>query len=309
MKKAHLISGIVLVAVIVTAVVIHFSTHLKDHTIKTDVTQNADTKVNITNYVPVASGTDIDSGATSINLSAGQTTSVACTATLTDNNSCTEISAADAVLYRTNIGGGATCSTDANNCYNVSCVISDCTGPTDTAALATCTFSVEYYADPTDPGSANAGTDWTCQITPTDGGGAGTADSKTIEMATTRGLDVTDEIDYGTLALAADTGATNQLVTIRNTGNEDMDPEISGTDMACTVGSIPVANLKYDQNDVTYASLSQTLAATAATYNLTLPQRTNGVVTDDVYWGLSMPTTGVGGSCTGQNTFTAVSGI
>jgi len=125
-------------------------------------------------------------------------------------------------------------------------------------------------------------------------------------MATLSALDVTAAIAYGSLALGADTGAGNQTVTITNTGNEAIDSQLSGTDMTCTSGSIPVANQKLDTSNVTYASLGTNLSGTPTTLEVDLPQRTGAAVTDLVYFGLAIPATGVSGSCAGTNTFTSI---
>ncbi|MBU0646660.1 hypothetical protein KJ611_04315 [Patescibacteria group bacterium] len=266
------------------------------------------TSVNITNAAPSASGTSIDSGAASVSLTENTTTAVSVGVTVTDNNGCTDIATVDAVFFRTNVGGGSGCTPDDNDCYAVACTLDggSCTGGADLTGTYTCALTIQYFADPTDAGSTYAATDWTAEITPYDSSGAGSTDTDTIEMNTLTALDVTAAINYGTLALNSDTGGTNQTTVITNTGNEAIDSQVSGTSMGCTVGTIAVGNQKYATSDVTYASLTDTLSGTPTTYELVLPQRTAGVITDDVYWGLATPASGVSGSCTGTNTFTAV---
>jgi len=273
------------------------------------------TSATVSNALPVASSASIDSGNASVTLTENTTTNIVCTATVTDNNGCEDIENGTAVFYRTNATGGASCSDDDNDCYSSETCTEDggsCTvGGSDLTSTYTCTIAVQYFADATDAGSANEATDWTCEITPIDGTGSGTADTDTIEMSTLTALDVTGTIAYGSLALGADTSTSNQTVTLTNTGNEDMDPQVSGTNMSCSLGSteIDVAQQKFGLTDVTYGSLTWALSGTPTARDFTLPQRTSTAVTDDSYWGLAVPSTGVGGTCSGTNTFTAASGV
>lgn len=272
---------------------------------------DAATSATIGNTLPVASATSIDSAAASITLTENTTTAVVCTATVTDNNGCADITTGSAVLYRTDVAGGSGCTPDDNDCYTTTCTVDggSCTGGADLTSLYTCNISAQYFADPTDVGAVHAATDWSCTVTPTDSVGNGTTDTDTIEMDTLTALNVTATIAHGSLALNSDTGATNQTTTIINTGNESLDAQISGTAMTCDVlGSLAATQQKYDVSDVTYASLTYTLDGTPTTRTLTLPQRTSTEVSTPVYWGLAIPASGVSGSCTGTNTFTAIAG-
>lgn len=264
--------------------------------------------------LPVASSVSIDSGATSIDLSEGTTKNVVCTATVTDTDGYTQITSVEAKLYRTGVGAGAV--DDNANHYTLSgdteCVPSNGSGTTEDY---TCTFAVYFYADPTDVGSTYETDDWTCQVTPSDGAGVGTADTDTIEMDTLIALDVTATINYGTLALGADTGTTDQTTTVTNTGNAQIDIQLDGygaTDgdgysMTCTIGTIPIGNERYSLTAATDWSTKTQLTDTATT--LTAFDLAKGASsTKDVYWGFGLPSTGVGGSCSGKVNFTAVSG-
>ena len=168
---------------------------------------------------------------------------------------------------------------------------------------------MQFYADPTDVGAPQAATNWTFQATPSDAGGAGTPGTDTEEVNSLTALNVTAAINYGTLALGANTDLTNQTATITNTGNRSLNSQLSGTAMACTIGSVPIANQKYSDVAFDYDLAGTALSGTPATLVLTLPQPTNDVspvITDDTLWGLGMPASGVSGSCSGTNTFTAL---
>lgn len=211
--------------------------------------------------------------------------------------------------------GAAVTPDDANNIYTATTTLDagTCTtGGADLSATYTASISVQYYADPTDAGSANAATNWIAVVTPVDHTAPGTAAWHTTEMGTTQALSVTASITYGALALGANTGITNQPTTVTNTGNVVIDTELKSSDheaaMACTAGEIPVANEKFGLSDVTYGSLTSVLAGSASHVDgaTGITQRTDGVSSDIIYWGLGMPADGVSGTCSGSIVFTAV---
>lgn len=272
---------------------------------------------------PVASLVSIDSGADSVVLNTGTTKNVVCTATVTDDEGYEDIVSVEAKLYRTGVGVGA--SDDNNNHYTVSgdsqCVPSNGSGTTEDY---TCTIAAYYYADPTDTGSIYEDDNWTCQVTPSDVGGPGTADTDTIEMDTLMGLSLsTDTISYGTMDLGTNTGVNNQDVNIINEGNVRIDVQFDGYGtidgdgkaMVCNPGSILIGNEKYDIDEsptADYDDLAFQLTDTAVERDWDILQRTNdssqeqGVDKKWIYWGLAIPAEEVGGSCSGYVTFTAV---
>lgn len=261
------------------------------------------------NTLPVASNVSIDSGAASVDLSENTTTNVVCQATITDDDGCDDLVDVDAVFYYSGVSAGD--ADDDNNHYSVTCSLvgGSCTGGVDTDAVYTCTFATQYYAEPTSAGP-NAAENWQCQVTPNDDAGAGTPASDDIEMNVLAALNATASISYGTQAPGTNTGTTNQTIAITNTGNTQIDAQLSGTDMTCTTNSIPVGNQKFDTLSVSeaYASLNNTLTSSATEYDFDIAKRTGSVTTFDTFWGLAFPT-GVGGSCSGNITLTAVEDI
>lgn len=284
----------------------------------------ASSSVTVTNALPVASDASIDAAAASVTLTEATTKTVTVTFTVTDNNGCSDINAhatnkTIAVFYRTNVTNGASCTPDAANCYSMSC-----TGPTgctpggeDLNATFSCTASVQFYADPTDTGSTYDATTWTATATPRDAAGTdGTPNSDTIEVnsLTALSLGETPTIAYDALALNANTGTTDESTTVTNTGNRTIDTQVGGYgsvsedtySMVCTIGTIPVANEKYSLVAET-AYASKTALVTNATPNTVVTDIAQGAASSDIiYWGMGLPATGVGGSCTGKVVFTAL---
>jgi len=291
----------------------------------------ASSSASVTNSLPVASSvcvSDDGTGCTDtvVDLTEATTKTVTVTFTVTDNNGCEDINShatekTRAVFYRTNVADGAGCSSDPNNCYPIpasSCTLSGCTGGgADLDAAFSCTVAVQFYADATNAGTHIA-TDWTATAQPYDNAGTvGTTSTDTIEMNTLTALDVTTTIAYGALALGANTGAADQTTVVTNTGNNDpIDIQLDGygaTDgdgysMTCTIGTITIGNERYSLTASTDWSTKTQLTDTAAdvsAFNLAKGASS----TKNVYWGFGMPSTGVGGSCTGKVNFTAITSI
>ena len=266
------------------------------------------------NTLPVASSVSIDSAAASVALTEATTKNVVCTATVTDDDGYEDITSVEAKLYRTGVGAGA--GDDNSNHYTLTgdanCVPSGGSGTTETY---TCTFPVQFYADPTDAGSTYEADNWTCQVTPSDDVGAGTAATDTIEMDSLTALNVTATITYGALALNANTGTADQTTVVTNTGNRQIDAQVDGYGasdgdgyaMTCTIGTFALSYERYSIAASTDWATKTQLTDTAAT--ITAFDLAKGASsTKNIYWGLGLPSTGVGGSCSGKVNFTATNG-
>ena len=159
---------------------------------------------------------------------------------------------------------------------------------------------------------------WSLSATTTDGTDFGTATNttQTVEVGTLNALSLSGNISYPQTSANSDTGAVNQAITVTNTGNTPLDGEISGDVMCttdyptCSASAFGPEQQKFDLSDVTFASLTYTLAATSspATIELVLATTTatTTAVTDLTYWGIAIPSAQTAGAYTGQDTFTAV---
>ena len=263
------------------------------------------------NTLPTTSSVSIDSGAAAVNLTEGTTKTVSCVGVVTDDDGFADIASVTADLYRTSLGSTSALSTD--NHYRLTgdanCVPSGGSGSSETY---TCDFTVQYYAEATDAGSANAADDWTCSMIAADAVGTGAVSADTIEMNSLLALAVTagDPIDYGNVDPNNDTGSTNQTVTIQNTGNADMDPEISGVDMTNDGNSIAVGQQEYDPAAFTYGA-GTALSGTPTATDLALSAPTNATepVTDSVRWGIGVPNSTAPGTYIGTTTIAAAAAI
>lgn len=263
------------------------------------------------NTLPTASSVSIDSGAGSITLTESTTKTVSCVGTVTDVDGFADIASVTADLYRTALGTSSSLSND--NHYRLSgdteCMPSSGSGSSETY---TCDFLVQYYAQATDAGSAFAADDWSCTLTPTDTVSVGTNSSDVIEMASLAAISIIsgDPIDYGTLDPNTDTGSTNQTIVVRNTGNQAIDPELSGSSMESGGDSIVVGQQEYAGNTFTYgAGVSLTVSPVGLNLTLPAPAIATVPVEDTMYWGIAIPNSTPIGSYTGTTTIAAGSSI
>lgn len=296
---------------------------------------NANQNANISNATPVVntvittetSGGADDSDGIAMSVD-GATKTVYVRGAATDDNGCTQINAANgawtAKMYNgggSNTGSGTTCSTaaDNNDCYQVGesvLVLTNCTAPSGTTNDTTVdyefTFTLQHWADATDTGSNYAASTWTSQVNVTDSGGAAsTAATDTFEVSSANSLDVATSFSYGSMSLAEVTSSAPAL-TVTNTSNRSIDLDINADgDMACTgTGSanIPVASGRYAVSTGALAFASMTpLSTSASEVEISIARRTSEVSSSakNLFWKLTVPTTGVAGTCTNILTLTS----
>ena len=247
-----------------------------------------------------------------VTLTEGTTTVVWCNATVTDDNGYADVSSASAKLWEP-VGTTEAGADDYNNHYtNSSCSLSGGTGTTVNAA---CKFSVHYSATPAE---------WTCKITATDGSAAtGSANNTAVTINSLIALSTDSSITFPETALGAI--ATEQTLQVNNTGNSQIDTQLytygatdgDGYSMICTIGGseIPYTNLKYNLTaaqdftaNMSAIGNSSTTYTTETAFNLAAETTDNVASTKDIYWKIQVPSTDVGGSCTGYLVVTAVAG-
>lgn len=284
---------------------------------------DSSTQVNVTNSPPTVNTvyfSETSEGAQISDLSLNENTSktLYIYGSYTDDNGCSDVTSLNFTLYGGSSIGGANCPQNDLNCYNqnstgYSCnftsVASDqCTGGTDTTANYVCSVPVQYFADATDDGPYSAN-DWVARVTATDNSSStGYLDSALLTVNTLTALDVGSSINYGSLALGA-TSAADVPLPITNTGNKiGLNVNASGTNMTCTAGSIPASNQHY--STLAGQLYSYTLALntfpTLISFGIPKAASVSSPSTENLYWRLQIPSTGINGSCTGTSTFSAI---
>jgi len=297
------------------------------------------TTVTVGNSVPTLA---VTMDRTTITLTENSFTWASATVTVTDGNGCSTIADVTAQLAfgasgsTTAAADGSTCSYDGTYCYasttganGLGCVATT-TGTTCATTVVDydCGFQIWYNAYPTDgssPSPGNATEYWYVTASSSDGTDTGTATNttQTVDVGTLNALAVTGSIAYSQTSANADTGTTDQTVTITNTGNTAGDTEVSGDVMcttftppggsgACSGDSFLPGQQKFDlasgQDYTTQKTF--TLAATSSPASietvLATSTATTTAITDDTYWGIGIPSGQANGAYTGENTFTAV---
>lgn len=248
---------------------------------------------------------------TSIVLTEGATTTVYASSTVTDNNGYTDLVTATSTIYRS--GVGADCTDDENNCYQLgtgSCEFTGCSGST---CSLQCRADLQYIADPTDVGSSFAAENWLTRVHVVDSAGEYDLDTliSGVELLTLYGLSVDSNINYGSIEVGQNTGAVNATTTVNNTGNSGIDILLSGTDLESDQTSIAVNQQKFSTTTFAYGSCSicdlLTGSATNVEVDLPKPTATTTPSTDDLYWGLNVPSGTAAILHQGTNTFIATS--
>jgi hypothetical protein len=267
---------------------------------------NVDTSLTITNANPtVGSVTATDP----VTLSEGTAVTVWCNATATDTNGYADITGVAAKLWGpTGLEGDAD---NFNTHYtNSSCVLS---GGSGTTVDAVCKFSVRY--------SAESG-EWTCKLTATDASaGTGSASNTAVTINSLVALAVPSSLGFTATALGGTT--PEATVAVNNTGNSQIDVQLytygsaddDGYTMVCTLGGSEIAYTALKYNLTTgqaYGNMStigrnSTSPLTDTAFNLAKDSNAT-VSSKDVYWKLQVPSSDIGGSCTGKLVVVATSG-
>lgn len=256
---------------------------------------------------PIIVEDDISPPENQVDLTAGSTELVTCTATTTDADGYEDVTSASAFFY--DIGEGKTWdSPDDNSSHytNNTCYLSNGIGDAKDVA---CTFELWYYAN---------NSTWKCNITATDNGNSNDSGVDDTQILDLIALDVPTMLDYGILD-PGDT-STERIITVTNAGNTKIDIGLDGYGLydgdGNAMGCIKENNisLSYERYNVSESGVdydTEMMPLTDASvvqpdFNL-LERSDSGNSTKNTYWKLKVPT-GVGGTCQGVITVLAVSG-
>ena len=273
--------------------------------------QSVVARVNVTGTEPYLYRVYFDT-VTPIDLGASSVTIVTCNGSFFDLNGFEDVKNVTGIFYENKSGVFAT--DDANSHYtNFSCgnctVIPNSGGNNGTCS---CQFPVQYFAN---PGL------WQCNMTINDSTGfISSANSTYAEVHEVLGISVRSQVlDYGNLSVSQVSPYVQQNIT--NGGNMPInisvrgfggDVESVGTNlsMICEFGgNISNGYQRYSNTNQTAYDLMTNLTNQSRQLNLTLPQRTDDLSTDNStntsFWKLQVPF-GVGGICNGTIIFKAI---
>lgn len=272
---------------------------------------------------------------------AGQTTGFQVEFTVTDQNSCQNLSATNEIasssidVFRSGVGS-TTCqlagSFDANNCYpdavatttwNPVCTASStsCLGISDSDQIWTCTFPLWYVAEATDGDGVpatdppNFAENWLTTALAFDDNSSSTG---RIEASSGNELNsflaylvATTSIHYGGLQPGFANDPIDRITDLKAAGNVGLDQTLYGTDMCPTyptcsgnaTSTIFVTDQKYATSSLAYASSVSLLSNPGAEVEINVPKSTSTTVQAErnTFWGVLVP-----GAITVSGTYTGV---
>ncbi|MBI5654782.1 hypothetical protein HZC53_03980 [Candidatus Uhrbacteria bacterium] len=327
-QPAYLLAGVLFTAIALVAIVALFMLKSKaDVTTQEAGAGNTAPTVDSMYVAETSLGTDIGPAG----IGAGFTTNeglpknIFVGGTITDLNGCHNLMQATVTLYRSGILPGVSCTPDTNNCYHTTLYFPDdfdgCDTPDDTDVTFETSFSLPNYVDPTDAGSPNEPDTWVAAVNVADNAEEQMMLQETYEVASLAAFSVPNAINYGTLALGADSNAIE--LTFSNTGNRDVDSDVIALhdplaqptpiegDMVSNLSgfdNIAASAVHYSLSALTAWESATAVSKTASTdLALGLVQQTEDLTipTTDTYWRLRMPAAGVQGTYTNTVVFTA----
>ncbi len=270
----------------------------------------------VNNVAPIVSNVILNGGNDiTLNMRGAPETVVVASSTVTDYNGCSDIVDATSTIYLSSVAGGANCTADDNNCYqiaNTSCIVTNCSGA---IANVTCSTTFAFYAVPTDAaltGNPNAADNWLAKITAYDEALSGASTTATgVDVNGTTALEVTQtDIAYGIIQAGQNTGTSTATTTIVNYGNTPVNSDLIGTDMLKdNVGPdlIAVNNQQFDLAYFYYGTGTVLSSTTPQTVDIDAARPTSTAdVSDNIFWGIGIPVGTPSGDYYGENTFSAV---
>jgi len=271
---------------------------------------------NITLNSPVTFGTvnlddDLTVPANEIDLLAALTKTVTCSSILTDADGEDEILEVTGEFFD-NTASFPGDTNDNNTHYTNSSCILDKTYGDGTEVNVTCTFEVEYYAN---PGL------WNCTLNSIDLYSINKTASETTTINELLAIGVDSPIQFGKTNATEVSGEVK--VNVTNYGNIEINLSLSGYAqnegdgyaMNCSSNSINITHQKYNlttptPGDLDYTQFSQSyqnLTSTARVNEFSLSARQNDAENEAIkptYWRIYVPES-VGGTCTGNTFFGA----
>lgn len=241
-----------------------------------------------------------------VDLLPGDWVNVTVNATVSDSHGCNQIEDVKGVIWANDIPPAGHNQPENNYTVitNMTCAI-ECSG---IDGVIDCNFMIPYFTR----SSAN----WHANISAYDGQEWGWG-SRTdlIWIKELVAMDAPTLIDFTAAAggpLGFNDISPNVALLVENLGNQILDVRVSGQPLTCTTGgSIPVGNVRYHRDNVPYASQfslttqsGDTNSVLSSEFDLSMSSATSTWLPTQksIYWGIQIPSEGVGGTCQGDVT-------
>lgn len=328
-RRMHIVYGTMFSVIALAALVAVVKTYL-------DANNTVSQSASVTNATPsIAVNLSDNTASTTANYSDASSTvtltensvkNVYVHGTATDSNGCDDVTKSsatwDLVVYRTGLAATSTCTADRLNCYKdaseTTLTTSGCTAGGSDAGLnyEYGPIALQFYADATDASTYSSDT-WTAYVTVDDAntGGSVASSTDTFEMNSQNALDASGQtLSYGSVALGA--LASEQTVTVKNTGNRQIDMNVSSTDFSCANSTtIDLATVDALGATTTSRAASSTLtdygkvrnSGSEISLNTSLTKQLAAASSSgSLYFRFAAPSSGAGGACTATVTLSSV---
>jgi hypothetical protein len=315
--KKYLLGALILFEIMLLAVV---SFQFVSYNVGAEVGENATvvTTLQVGNVYPEIINVTLEDYASNVDLTANDTTEIVAYIIARDFNGEDDIAVITGEFFD-NVDSSLGDTSDDNYHYrNSTCEIDTSYGD-PYEVNATCTFSVQYFAN---------NQTWNASITVNDTLNFTGFGSDDIAVNTLLAVGLPDTIDYGEVNATA--VSSQQEANITNFGNVIINLSLSGyavdigdgLAMNCTLGSVQNISIEHEKFNLTISNNTDplTLAETETWYSnlsssvlihaLGVPQRQDDSSpfnddTNSSYWRIYVPI-GVAGNCTGNIVFGAV---
>jgi hypothetical protein len=266
----------------------------------------SDTQQFSINSIPIVSNVVLN-GNNSIDLSENSSIGISWVSTVTDADGYTNLASATGKIYRS--GVGVSCTNDDNNCYSdASCDFFNCSA---NSCSALCSANIYFFAEATDVGSGYAGQHWEALVQATDNQteiGSTTTSNTIVDVNSLTGFSIGSSLVYGEVFAGSDTGSSNTVTTITNTGNSLINLEITGDYMctdypSCSQSSINPNYQQFKTSTFVYGN-GTTLSIAPQVVNIGISKATThpSNSSKNLYWGIGIPNANDPGNYQGSTT-------
>ena len=238
-------------------------------------------------------------------MTGGEPYDMVCNFTVTDDNGWQDMvdGWVNVTWYNANAGGGWGKGEDGDYQYaNASCRNVTGTGSGNSIMFECAVSEIGYWAD--------AGR-WLLLVNLSDGSEAGTPGKANFTIVNVTSIWESASINFGSMLPGANGsqwrgGYVNVSAASNNTGNTAINIEVAGGgDMSCGIGTIPVGNIGYDVDLGTSMEFACGQLTAGSDWDSDCSLFDLGDCSDDcdtlpldyTYWGVTIPSSGVGGTC------------
>jgi hypothetical protein len=225
---------------------------------------------------------------TPIDLTAGSATLITCTATINDSDGSGNIVLVNATFWDSTASSENSTDDNAGHYSTSNCSVARHNTPSSSDYA--CSFSLYYYANPSD---------WICKMRSYDEILVEVSSQETVAVNQLTALELSSaSLDFGTVALGS-SSVSDINISVANMGNVAIDVNVSGTGFNCTSGGFGAGYARFsagqgeDYGNMTSLSVASSTLAIDITQSDAIE-----LSSKSIFWKISIPSSGAGGICT-----------